>query len=327
MTAAKHLALVPKSKPEKATKTVVDTIAFTQDEAKEWLLPPFQRPLKINEKVRALAEQVAADGGVLPGILTFGSLGDQRYLIDGQHRREAFILSGAEHGYADIRVCHFASLAEMGAEFVRLNSALVKMTPDDFLRGLEGMSPQLQRIRKTCPWVGYDNVRRGTRNSVLSMAVAIRAWMLSRAETPTPRGVSAATVLQELSHDEASNLIAFLTICEQTWGSDPEFHRLWGTLNITICMWMFRRLVLVQNRVQGTRAVTLSAADWKQAMAALAASSSYLDWLIGRQLSDLHRAPAYRRMQQVISARLGAGRKLAFPKPAWAHGRATNRRP
>src|SRR5439155_2436385 len=42
-----------------------------------------------NDKVRALAEQVKADGGVMPGIITLGVVDGVTYLIDGQHRRES----------------------------------------------------------------------------------------------------------------------------------------------------------------------------------------------------------------------------------------------
>ena len=43
----------PKSQAEKTTKTTVDTIGFTREEAAAWpLAPGIQRPLKINKKVK-----------------------------------------------------------------------------------------------------------------------------------------------------------------------------------------------------------------------------------------------------------------------------------
>lgn len=45
------------SRSQKRTKTKTDTIAFTPAEARSWALPPFQRELRMNEKVRELAER------------------------------------------------------------------------------------------------------------------------------------------------------------------------------------------------------------------------------------------------------------------------------
>ena len=81
------------SSAERTTRTKVDTIEFSVDEAKGWALPPFQRPLQVNAKVLVIAEGIKEDGGVVPGILTFGMLGGKKYLVDGQHRREAFFRS------------------------------------------------------------------------------------------------------------------------------------------------------------------------------------------------------------------------------------------
>ena len=42
----------------------------------------------------------------------------------------------------------------MAEDFVILNTALVRMGPDDVMRGLEGSVPTLQKIREVCPFVG-----------------------------------------------------------------------------------------------------------------------------------------------------------------------------
>ena len=87
MSAAKILRI--KTTPEKKTRTVKDTIEFTRETLASWVDPPFQRPLRVNEKVLAVAEKIAADGGVIPGIWTLGVLNGVTYLIDGQHRINA----------------------------------------------------------------------------------------------------------------------------------------------------------------------------------------------------------------------------------------------
>ena len=46
----------------------------------------------------------------------------------------------------------------MGQEWVKLNTAIVRMTPDDVLRGLSGYVPSLQFISKHCDFVGYGSI-------------------------------------------------------------------------------------------------------------------------------------------------------------------------
>lgn len=125
----------PKTRNEKQTHTVVDTIKVTPAIVKSWLIGPHQRPLRVNDKVRALAEEIKNDGGVWPGMVTLGQIGAKTYVLDGQHRREAFLLSGQPEGYTDVRVHFFDNLEDMGPEFVRLNSCLVRMGPDDLFGG------------------------------------------------------------------------------------------------------------------------------------------------------------------------------------------------
>lgn len=69
----------------KAVRSQMDTIEITQPLADSWLLPPFQRPLKVNQKVLDLAE-LLNQTGVMPGVITLGHIGKDVYLVDGQHR-------------------------------------------------------------------------------------------------------------------------------------------------------------------------------------------------------------------------------------------------
>src|SRR5687767_8223986 len=171
--AMKGLRELPKSAP-KSVRSTMDTVLLTQEWVKSMAHVPFQRPLRVNEKVSALAEELKCSGGVIPGVLTIGVIGKERYLVDGQHRVEAFKLSGLRDGYADVRICHFDSMAEMGEEFVNLNSQLVRMRPDDILRGMEGSNIGLTMIRKACEFVGYDMIRRGASAPILSMSTMLR---------------------------------------------------------------------------------------------------------------------------------------------------------
>lgn len=310
----------PKSTAEKATRSVVDTIGFTREDASNWIIPPFQRPLRVNEKVRALAEVIRHDGGVVPGMLTFGKLKDVIYLLDGQHRREAFLISEKENGFADARTCYFNSMAEMGEEFVNLNSQLVKMRPDDMLRGMEGTLDSLQKIRSECPFVGYDNIRRGTSSPILSMSLCLRQWELSRPEVPNSSCASGLMLAQSMHSDDAKLLSNCLKASFTAWGRDAEYRQLWSGLNLALCMWLYRRVVLIR---YSPRTAKLTTEQFIKGLMALSASSTYLEWLVGRRLGEADRAPAYSRITSIFSSRLQSEfkEKLSWPRPAWALGK------
>ena len=309
-----------KTKPQKATHTTVDTIEFTQEKAQSWPIPPFQRQLRVNEKVRALAEEIKSNGGVTPGVVTFGTFNHRSFLLDGQHRREAFVLSGMPIGYADVRTCHFDSMAEMGEEFVRLNSRLVSMRPDDILRGLEESIPSLTRIRHDCPFVGYDSIRRSDKSPVLSMSLTLRGWNNATPETPSSRAEAAISIAQQLTPQETDHLIQFLTIAVTAWGRDEEYARLWGGLNLVMSMWLFRHVVLYPSQSKLSRATKLNAALFQKCMMSLSADSKYVDWLRGRRLSEKDRGPCYGQIKSIFARRIfeETKRKAMFPSPAWA---------
>lgn len=283
----------PKSPVEKITKSVVDTVEFTKDDAIAWRVPPFQRPLKVNAKVKAVAKDIADDKGVIPGILTFGHIrGDQTktpYLVDGQHRREAFVLSGMETGYADVRTCFFDTIAEMGEEFVKLNSALVRIVPDDMLRSMETSLPVLQLIRKKCPFVGYGMIRRRKGGPVLAMAATVRTWAASERDVPSISGARPAmTAVSDMTVDDANQLIDFLTLAFKAWGDDQAYQRLWGNFNLALCMWLYRRLVVTAYSAKTTK---INAELFTKCLMALSADSTYCDWLLGRANTERDRSP------------------------------------
>lgn len=318
-TTSNVFSLKPKTASEKKTRTVVDTIRFTPETLKNWKLPEFQRDVKINEKVRTLAEQLKEDDGVMPGIITLGVVDGVTYLIDGQHRREAFMISGLEEGFSDVRIHYFNSMADAGEEFVKLNSQLVRMRPDDILRGLENSVQALREIRKKCPFVGYDMIRRGTHSPIVSMSMILRAWRGSSTEVPAPHGVaaSAKSLAETLTDDELRGLIGFLSCAIEGFGRDPEYARLWGGLNIVLCMWLYRRMVLSQWSPQTPR---LTQATFAKCLMSLSASAPYMDWLVGRHLGERDRSPAYNKLKTLFAQRLETetGKKVRMPSPAWA---------
>lgn len=311
--------------PAKAVNSKLETMVFTREDVSAWQVPSFQRQLRVNDKVRTMAEELKHNGGIMNGVITLGMVPKDKaiYLVDGQHRREAFRLSELQEGMSDVRTCMFDDMAHMAEAFVQLQQSLVSMRPDDILRGLEGTTRSLQIIRETCPFVGYDQVRRTAENApFLSMTGVLRTWAGSVGETPTKLG-SRQTPLhlaREINDLELTNLCKFLHVAHSAWNRDVENARLWSALNLCLCMWLYRQLVLSQDR-NLKRAVTLNTDQFKKCLLALSAEHDYIDWLGGRILTDHHRNPCYRRIKSIFAARLKqekVSEAPKFPAPAWA---------
>lgn len=308
-------------KPQR--KTSMDVLMIEGKTLLGWRIPPFQRPIRVNEKVRAISEQIAEDKGVIPGVITLGVIGEDptTYIVDGQHRLEAFRMSELREGIADVRTVVFESMADMASEFVNLNSALVRIQPDDVLRGLEESCQGLRVIRERCPFVGYGNVRRGTApHTVLSMSAVLRVWFGAGLESASPPGKSATQLASDLTTESAGHLTDFLTTAYEAWGRDAD-PRLWGALNLILCMWLWNRCVVDTTRRGNMRYTVLKRGQFKHGLMALGANADYCDWLKGRPCSERDRAPAYNRIKQIFAKRLkeeGMEAALRFPQPAWA---------
>jgi hypothetical protein len=307
----------PQSAPEKHTRSVVDTIIVTAKVIEEWNSPFCQRPLKENAKVLDLAESIKTNGGVIPGIITIGILDGKKYLIDGQHRVKCFLISGLEEGYTDVRYLYVESEGQIGEEFAKLNGHLVPTKPDDNLRALEKTYAALSRIRHACPFVGYDFIRRTSNAPVVSMSVVLRLWRSSQAEVPSSSACSSQIIAQTMDSEDCEHLIGFLNIAVAAFGRDMETVRLWAGLNLTLCMWLYRRLVLSQYSSKTPR---LTRDQFKKCLMALAADPDYHDWLVGRHLGERDRSSAYNRIKPIFASRLTSelGGRPMLPQPAWS---------
>lgn len=311
------LAIV-KARPEnKTTRTTLDTIEVNRATVESWKSPPFQRALKVNEKVRHLALQIKTEE-VIPGIISLAVCDGVVYLMDGQHRIAAFKLAEVETAFVDVRTHYVGSLAEMGQEFVELNSQLVRFGPDDILRGLEPSTPALALIRQRCPFVGYDQVRRGEKPTViLSMSALLRCWFGSKVEVPARSTEPAVSLLAQLSMEEAESLIDFANVAFAAWGRDSSNGRLWSTLNLIECMWLWRRMVVTQ---YSQRTHKLTKSQFEKCLMLVSADAKYVDWLVGRSINERDRAPCYSRLRVLFVSRIemDTGKKPLMPKPAWA---------
>jgi hypothetical protein len=305
-------------------KKRVDTIILTAEVWESFERPEFQRNVTVNARLRQIAEELKQTG-VFPGILTIGVFDARQWVIDGQHRGEAFKLSGLGECMADVHYLECASMAEMADEFIDLNSAIVRFGADDVLRAMEqGGSAPLRLIRSECPWVGYGNIRRNPSSPLISMSATIRCWSGSSPDVPSNGGGSAKVLAESMSVDSAKSLARFQKLALASWGTDKQYARLWGQLNMTLSMWMFRRLVLRERTTNFTRTIALSDDQYAKCLQALSANSKYLDYLTGRMLNDDHRSPAYDRLRTIMANRLKGenisvgGGKSAMPSPSWA---------
>lgn len=309
---------VPASRP--STRTTMDTILISQAVIDSWRIPPFQRPLKVNAKVREVQVLIAQNGGVIPGVIVLGRLAGDLYRLDGQHRIASFLMTGLHEGIADVRIVDFDTMAEMGDEFVRLNQKIVAFKPDDVLRGIEGSCEALMHIRKVCPFVGYDNIRRGSTSPLLSMSAMLRCWGASEAESPSTCGMSGVQRANTMSPQSARECCEFLLMAERAWGRDRQYARLWGNLNLTLCMWLFRRTVLSPPTQKTKRVKAIDRDLFLKCLMSLSASSDYIDWLRGRLMNERDRSPSYSRIKQLFARRMEqeTGTRACLPAPAWS---------
>ena len=230
----------------------------------------------------------------------------------------AFLMSHKDVGWANIRRIEVDTEAELGMEFEQSNSHLVHMRPDDKLRALERGHPGLTLIRRKCSFIGYDSLRRNEMSPIVSMSLVLRAWVASQYEVP--RSIGAITTLaQQLTEKDAEQMVQFLGMCFNAWGRDPEYQSLWGSLNLTLSAWLWRRLNEPSMR---SRATAMTAGQYQKCLMALSADGVFLDWLVGRNLNDRDRAPAYARIVAIVKKRFhqASGKRPIMPSPPWSKG-------
>lgn len=298
-----------------------DTLRLTLADVDRWKVPPFQRPLKVTPKLREIAEELKENGGVIKGSLLLGVFKGDTYLVDGQHRIEAFRMSGLDEVYADVRIGDYDSMAEMAEDFAEENSSIVSMGPDDRLRALAVAHRPMQTILAGCPYVGFGMVRRGEASPILSMSVVLRMWAGSAVETPVSATKGAQTLAEALTDDDAHRIVDFLGTVYGAWGRDAEYNRLWAALNLTLCAWIWRRTVIGKYKAV---TIALTREQFHHCAMRVSASSQYLDWLGGRKLGERDRSPCFQRLRQIFTASLReegvVAKKLRFPDPPWSTG-------
>ncbi len=313
----------------KAERSRMETLKLTPEMMNAWVLPDFQAPLKMNNKVREIADELREQTGT-PAITGVISLGICKaypgilFLTDGQHRRAAVIESGVPEVIADVRIREFDSMKEMSQEFLKLNTPISRKSPDDQLRALQESSLPLQRISKECPYIGYKYIRANPNSPIVSMAATLRRWKGSSYESPAVSGggSNATELAHRLTMDDAEQLIRFMRVAFKAWGADPENARLWAALNMTMVMWMWRVLVVDRDRSGSRRYVVVTEDEFLHCLMSVAADKDYNDWLQGRAMAERDRAPCYRKLRTTFLLRISnherrGSPKIRMPQPSW----------
>lgn len=77
-----------------------------------------------------------------------------------------------------------------------------------------------------------------------------------------------------------------------------------------------------------SRAKKLDADQFRRCLMSLSASPEYMEYLVGRRVSDRDRSPAYNRLKVIFARRYWDEhkQKLLLPGPSWAHASGRDRR-
>jgi hypothetical protein len=300
-----------------ARKTKMEPKILSLADMDVWALPPFQREVRQTAKVVEFAEELRGNGGMIAGVIHLGMLPDDDtvYLVDGQQRRNGCHMSGLEEFYADTSLKTYSSLLDMAEDFKKLNGRLVPFRPDDMLRAYEIGHEPLQRLREACPFIGYASIRRADDHGPLvGMSAVLKCWF--GAALPTPGvGTSAIALLDQLDQTQCELMIVFLLSAHSAWGRDKQYYRLWSNLNLTMCMYLYRKLLL-----EPKGRPPLSQEMFRKCLMSVSANSQYQDWLQGRNINDRDRSPCYKRLKAIFVGRLTQeynGKLYKLPAPDW----------
>lgn len=311
----------PKEDARSFETTQMETKLLSLGEMYSWTLPAFQRDEVQTKKVIEFAEELRTNGGVVAGVILLGMLRAAEesvvYLVDGQQRRNACQISGLSEFIADVCLKRYDSMADMAEDFKRVNARLVPFKPDDLLRACELSHQFLKELRDRCPFIGYGNIRRyEDRSPTLSVSIALKCWFGSGQPTPGAQG-QAVGLLDQLDDIQSQNLSVFLIMAHKAWGSDRQYGRLWANLNLTMCMYLYRKLVLDPSN----RRAPLPKEMFGKALMSVSANGPYIDWLSGRSISERDRSPCYKRLKSIFVERLTQeynGKLFKLPSPDWA---------
>lgn len=228
--------------------------------------------------------------------------------------------------FAKIQYEYHDSMIAMAERFEKLNTPIERIKRDDIYRCNLNRSPSIDALVKKCPFIGFGAVKRNGTNSACVARVSgiLRYWYSSRPEVPVARMPSARdTVAWFDKEDTVDDLVTFLGLCHRAWSSSPEYSSLWNPFNMTLCMWLYRRICLEVT----SKGLQVTNELFYLCLLSLTGNRDYLAWLAaahGGRSMNRDRNEGYRRItdsfRRTIQDSLG-GKKCFLPVPTWMqHG-------
>jgi hypothetical protein len=314
------MSVVPAFVPRKE-RDVMETVFIHPEKLGDWKRPGrIQRPLKLNEYIFQCAREMQLHAAQdpdeawceVPGIVTLAKFNGETYLLDGQHRLDGALKLAAGQvivaggvpvkvALARVRTIHIDSWTEMADEFGRINGQLVRTKPEDVLRAASMGNVNLQAIERACPFIGYDRAGENKKQVLLTMPTAVRTWLGSAGVVPA-QGPTVGELTKYLNKPTTLEVIDFYLACDAAGWQNSVYQRFWGTLNLSINMWLYRRLVLGEHQQRfhgGIKPMILTRAQFVECMRGLTMDADYHEWLSGRTLRERDRVPCYTRLKEI----------------------------
>ena len=306
-------------------------IKLTPEVINSWLIPDWQRHVRTNPKGRQLCEDIK-EIPILESMIIVGVI--QRrgkyvlYLLDGHHRKEHFLKSGAPYIIIDVKFAYVETMGEMADLYLKCQDQIVKSSPNDNLKGLAVNSKTLNHIIKHCTCVTLDAARSGASNASVTMSTVIQVWYDSNLDPPKRNTLgsppkSITDLAKKLTMRDAETIVAFIKICEEVFGFNNESSALWKHINLVLCLWLYRVMVL-KTEWEGCEGYKVTYLDDKRfgiGLSALRHSRFYSSMTNKRLGSAVDRKEAYLNMTRWFLSGFpnNNGRtRVRLPKPTWA---------
>jgi len=257
----------------------MEVTVISKAEARRWVVPEeVQRKYRETKKHEGLVEYIE-ENEEIPDVIMLGTLPNDPtiYIVDGQHRQVKFLASRVNEAFARIRWEEYDTMEQIGLAFYTANGGKSLLTSaDDMLRSKHLSSPPLYRLVTECPFIGFDYIRFGDGGPVMSASAAVKSWIASGLDKPrSALGKSVGVLVDNVTDEETEDMIRFYKMCYKVWGKDKENRRMWLNINVALCAWLYRRLVLGQKKIG--RLSSLTEEEFEYCLATLAANDIVKD--------------------------------------------------
>ena len=302
----------------------ITEMTLTKEMVKAWEPPPFQRRVSVTREFRKLLEQIKRDGYIVSAIY-LGIWNGKTYIVDGNHRTAAFFSSERSTMRAPVIIRHYVNgpdgLIQMCEDFLSISKHIKPPRPDDMLKALGATTGHVGLIEKACPFIGYSNLWKGKEFPVVNMARVIRCLAISKQDVPNSPSAGALDLARALTPEDTHCLITFMRGAFRAWGRDAEFRPMWGTLNLTLGLWFYRRMTSGPD-FHG-KGEPMSPLPFSRYLVALAMSDRYRSLMAGKSGMRMHdpdtRNPVCREFMRVFARKLKKEnlKNIFLPIPKW----------